>query len=115
MTNLPQGAFDWETLLVFAGYSYVTSMPVLAFKLFISSRFENLWVPLGLGGAGFLTGMAFAAMDERLFLLHPFVLMLKPAVAMSARADTAVCVVSLFEAALFLTAGLWAAQNMRCE
>lgn len=115
VTNLPEGAFDWETLLVFAGYSYVTSMPVLAFMLFISSRFENLWVPLGIGVAGFLTGMAFASTDAGLFLLHPFVLMLKPAVAMSARADTAVCVASLSETALFLTAGLWAAKNMRCE
>ena len=35
-------------------------MPVLSFMLLISSRFENMWVPLGIGVAGFLSGMALA-------------------------------------------------------
>ena len=47
----------------FAAYSFITSMPVLSFMLFISSRFENMWVPLGIGVAGFLSGMALANSD----------------------------------------------------
>ena len=39
----------------FAGYSFLTSMPVLSFMLLISARFENMWVPLGIGVAGFLS------------------------------------------------------------
>ena len=42
------------TLVRFAGYSFLTSMPVLSFMLLISARFENMWVPLGIGVAGFL-------------------------------------------------------------
>ena len=49
MTDLPEGTFELGTLLSFAGYSFTTSMPVLAFMLFISSRFENMWIPLGIG------------------------------------------------------------------
>lgn len=49
MTDLPEGTFELGTLLSFAGYSFTTSMPILAFMLFISSRFENMWIPLGIG------------------------------------------------------------------
>lgn len=40
MTDLPEGAFEMGTLVRFAGYSFLTSMPVLSFMLLISSRFE---------------------------------------------------------------------------
>ena len=61
MTDLPEGAFEMVTLVRFAGYSFLTSMPVLSFMLLISSRFENMWIPLGVGVAGFLSGMALAS------------------------------------------------------
>ena len=69
MTDLPDGAFEMGTLVRFAGYSFLTSMPVLSFMLLISSRFENMWVPLGIGVAGFLSGMALA--NSGLTLLRP--------------------------------------------
>lgn len=83
--------------------------------IFISSRFENMWVPLGIGVAGFLSGMALATSDIALFMVHPFVVMLKPAVAMSAQPDIIVVIVSLTETILFLFAGLWAAKKLRYE
>ena len=58
LTDLPQGAFAFETLLSFAGYSFITSMPVLSFMVFVSSRFENIWVPLGIAVTVFLSGMS---------------------------------------------------------
>ncbi len=48
MTDLPDGAFEMGTLVRFAGYSFLTSMPVLSFMLLISSRFENMWCRLEL-------------------------------------------------------------------
>lgn len=115
MTDLPQGAFELGTLLKFAGYSFVTSMPVLSFMLLISSRFENMWVPLGAGVAGFLSGMALANSDMGLMMIHPFVVMLRPAVAMSARPDVTVVIAAVVETVLFLLAGLWMAKNLRYE
>lgn len=115
MTDLPQGAFELGTLLKFAGYSFVTSMPVLSFMLLISSRFENMWVPLGVGVAGFLSGMALANSDKGLMMIHPFVVMLRPAVAMSARPDVTVVIAAAVETVLFLLAGLWMAKNLRYE
>lgn len=112
---LPQGTFEIYTLVSFTGYSFITSMPVLSFMILISSRFENIWIPLGVGVAGFLSGMALATSDIMLFIVHPFVVMLKPAVAMSAQPDTFVVVVSLVETILFLFAGLWTSQNLRYE
>lgn len=88
---------------------------VLSFMLFISSRFENMWVPLGIGVAGFLSGMALANSDMDILMAHPFVVMLKPAVAMSAQPDGTVIMVSLVETALFLAASLWMAKNLRYE
>ena len=115
LTDLPQDTFEFETLLSFAGYSFITSVPVLSFMVLVSSRFENMWVPLGMGVAGFLSGMALAASNNMFLCVHPFVIMLKPAVAMSTQTDTIVVIFSLVETAIFLFSGLWAAKYLRCE
>ena len=110
LTDLPQGTFEIGTLLRFAGYSLITSMPVLSFMLFTASRFENMWVPLGIGVAGFLSGMALTMSDIQLFMVHPFVVMLKPAVAGSAQPDSIVVIAAMAETFLFLFCGLWTAK-----
>ena len=88
---------------------------ILSFMLLISSRFENMWVPLGIGVAGFLSGMALANSGLALLLVHPFVIILKPAVAMSAQPDPTVALVTLAETLLFLAVGLWLAKYRRYE
>lgn len=115
MSDLPPGTFEMDTLAVFAGYSFITSMPVLSFMLLISSRFENMWVPLGVGVAGFLSGMALATSKLGLLMAHPFVVMLKPAVAMSAQPDSAVLIVSMVETIILLITGLLMAKRLRYE
>lgn len=115
ITDLPQGTFEMGTLIRFAAYSFITSMPVLSFMVLVSSRFENMWVPLGMGVAGFLSGMALANSELSLFMLHPFVVMLKPAVSMSAGPDPAAVIVSLIETAVCLGDGIWMAENLRYE
>ena len=115
MTDLPHGAFEMGTLIKFAGYSFITSMPVLSFMVLISSRSPNMWVPLGVGVAGFLSGMALANSSLNLLIIHPFVIMLKPAVAMSAQPDISVIIAAFLETLLFLGIGLWMAKNMRYE
>ena len=115
MNDLPPGTFEMGTLLRFTGYSFITSMPVLSFMVLISSRFENMWVPLGVGVAGFLSGMALASSDAAVLMVHPFIVMFKPAVAMSAQPDMLVVLFALVETVLFLGAGLWMANNLRYE
>lgn len=115
MSDLPQGTFEIVALVKFAGYSFITSMPVLSFMILISSHFENMWVPLGIGVAGFLSGMALANSHLNLLLLHPFVVMLRPAVAMNAQPDIAVVVVAFTETLFFLGIGMWLAKNLRYE
>ena len=115
LADLPQGAFEYEMLLDFAGYSFITSMPVLSFMVFISSRSPNMWVSLGIGVAGFLSGMALTVPGNTFLCIHPFVVMLKPAAAMSAQPDLIVVIFSLVETAIFLFSGLWAAKYLRCE
>lgn len=113
--GMTDGAFEMGTLVRFAGYSFLTSMPVLSFMLLISSRFENMWVPLGIGVAGFLSGMALANSGLTLLLVHPFLIILKPAVAMSAQPDSTVALVAVVETLLFLAVGLWLAKYRRYE
>ena len=115
MSDLPQGAFEMGTLLRFTAYSFITSMPVLSFMVLISSRFENMWVPLGVGVAGFLSGMALASSAAAVLMVHPFIVMFKPAVAMSAKPDMLVVLFALIEMLLFLGVGLWMAKNLRYE
>lgn len=106
MTGLPQGTFELGTLVRFAAYSFLVSMPVLSFMVWISSRSPNMWVPLGVGVAGFLSGMALANFSSPLLLAHPFVVMLSPAVAMNARPEPTVGYISVAETLLFLGVGL---------
>ncbi|SKA04490.1 ABC transporter permease [Anaerorhabdus furcosa] len=115
ITDLPQGTFEISTLIKFTGYSFVTTMPVLSFMLFVSSRFENMWIPLGIGVAGFLSGMALANSNITLFMIHPFIVMLKPAIAMSAQPNLTVSLIALIETTLFFFAGLWTTKNIRYE
>ncbi len=115
MTDLPPGTFEIHTLISFAGYSFITSMPVLSFMLFVSSRIENIWVTLGIGVVGFLSGMALASSDLMFFMVSPFMIMLKPAVAMSAKPNMLVIVISLVETIIFLCSGLWTAKHMHYE
>ncbi len=115
MTDLPQGTFEMGTLIKFAGYSFITSMPVLSFMVLVSSRFENMWEPFGIGVAGFLSGMALANSSFNLLLIHPFIIMLKPAVAMSAKPDITVVIAAVAESLLFLGTGMWMAKNLRYE
>ncbi len=115
MSDLPQGTFEMGTLLRFAGYSFITSMPVLSFMVLVSSRFENMWVPLGIGVAGFLSGMALATSDAAALMVHPFIVMFKPAVAMRAQPDMLAVLFSLAETLLSLGIGLWAAKTLRYE
>lgn len=115
ITDLPQGAFEMETLVKFAGYSFITSMPVLSFMVLVASRSANMWVPLGVGVGGFLSGMALANSNFNLLLAHPFLIMLKPAVAMSVQSDLIVVTAAVTESLLFLSAGLWMAKKLRYE
>ena len=115
ITDLPHGTFEIRMPLQFAVYSFLTSMPVLSFMMLISSRFENMWIPLGIGVAGFLSGMALANSDSYFLMAHPFVVMLKPAVAMSAQPNEIALRIAVLETLLFLAVGLWMAEHKRHE
>ncbi len=115
ISDLPKGTFEMDTLLKFTAYSFITSMPTLSFMVLVSSRFENMWMPLGIGVAGFLSGMALAGSNVSLLLVHPFVVMLKPAVAMSAQPDNGIAIIAMAETALLLGIGLWMAKHLRYE
>lgn len=115
MSDLPKGTFEMDTLLKFTAYSFITSMPTLSFMVLVSSRSPNMWMPLGIGVAGFLSGMALANSSVSLLMVHPFVVMLKPAVAMSAQPDSEIVMISMAETFLFLGIGLWMAKHLRYE
>lgn len=115
MRDLPAGTFEMGTLLRFAGYSFLTSMPVLSSLMLVSSRFENMWVPLGVGVAGFLSGMALAPSEAAALMAHPFIVMFQPAVSMCAQPDGLAVLFALTETLLFLGVGLWMAKNRPYE
>ena len=93
----------------------ITNLPRGSFELFIASLFENMWISLGIGVAGFLSGMALGVPKIGLFLADPFVIMLKPAVSMSTRPDVSVIAIAIVETLLFLSAGLWTSANIHYE
>lgn len=115
LTVLPKDVFEWAALVRFEGYAFITSMPVLSFMLAVSSRFEALWMPLGAGVAGFLSGIALANTRLAFLLAHPFILMFRPAVTLRAQPEGDVAAAALLETLVFLAAGLWMAKHLRYE
>ena len=93
---LPSGTFDLLTLVKYTGYCFVSTLPVLAFMLLLSSRCENIW---------FTLGMAMSLSDIAIFLINPFVLMMKPAVASTASIDMKVLILGFVETIIFFMVG----------
>ena len=102
---LPSGTFELLTLVKYTGYCFVSTLPVLAFMLLVSSRCENIWFTLGIGVAGFFSGMAMSLSDIAIFLINPFVLMMKPAVASTASIDMKVLILGFVETIIFFMVG----------
>ena len=102
---LPNGTFELLTLVKYTGYCFVSSLPVLAFMLLVSSRCENIWFTLGIGVAGFFFFISMSLSDISLFLVNPFVLMMKPAVASTASIDTGILILGVFETIIFFMIG----------
>jgi len=112
---LPENTFELGTLICYGLYSFITSLPALAFMLFVSSRSSNMWITLGIGVIGFFSGMATAFMGSALFLLNPFMLMLRPAVASGAVIENNVLIISIIETAVFVISGLICTKFLRYE
>ncbi|MBP5299703.1 MAG: ABC transporter permease [Lachnospiraceae bacterium] len=114
--KLGAGVFRTDVFLLFMLYTYITSLPVASFMLFISSLSENIWVTIGIGVGGFLSGMALVNMnDSILMMLHPFIVMFKPAVAMSANINWTVMGVAIAETIVFFIVGIIGSSVKKAE
>ena len=87
----------------------------LALMLLAASRIETMGVTLGIGVAGFLTGMALGTSGLKVLLIDPFIVMLHPAVAMSAQPELLVMTAALLEATVCAAAGFLAAKMRAYE
>lgn len=114
MVFLDPDKFKGAELLSFAFNALATSLPVMSFMLFVSSRCENIWTCLGIGLSGFFSGMTMAFNTNRLFLINPFVLMMKPAVSQSTNSDFAILSLSILYTFLFLAAGMFKSEDAGC-
>ena len=68
-----------------------------------------------IGIGGFLSGMALANINTYVLLVHPFIIMLKPAFVMRSYPDMKAILFSLIESLSFLAVYLWLAQNKKYE
>lgn len=112
---LPENSFELWTLIRYALYTFTMSLPVLLFMLFISSRISNMWITLGIGVAGFFSGMAAAASDSTVFLINPFILIIRPATSNSAAVEFSALMIAVVEIAVFLVAGYIFTRKARFE
>lgn len=112
---LPEGSFEILSLLKYAVYSFSSTLPVLGFMLLIASRLENIWITLGVGVAGFFSGMAMATVQVPIFLVNPFVLMMKPAMETGVDVNFSVLLLSIIETIVFYVIGWLLAKNKHYE
>lgn len=112
---LPKGSFDLLVLVKFAAYNFVTSLPVLTFMLMISSQLENIWWTLGIGILGFFSAMVMSDNHFLVFLINPFVVMLKPALVASLQVDKTIFLAAIFESILFFLTALYLIKTKHYE
>ena len=67
-----KGLFDVTVCYSLQGF--VLGLPIISFMLVVSALFENLWVPLGVGVFGYLSGSVLPNTVPVLLLIHPFYL-----------------------------------------
>lgn len=116
INKLGTGAFDADVFISYMLYTYISSLPVASFMLLISSLSENIWVTIGIGVGGFLSSMALVNInDSNLMMLHPFIIMFKPAVAMSADINVSVVCVAIIESVIFFGAGVFGSLIKKVE
>ena len=109
---LPEATFEIAMLLSNSVYLFVATLPTASFMMLIASRIENFWVSIGVGIAGFFSGMVMAMGDNSLLLANPFVLIMKPVVV---ALDSTVIIVSIVETILFFIIGMLLAKYSKYE
>lgn len=102
---LPAEAVNAAAVLQYACMAWASSLGVLSCMLFISSRTGNMWISLGTGVIGFLSGMSLVNLPSWICLLDPFVVMFKPVLAYNATADPSIVLASIVQSVFFLGAG----------
>ncbi|MCU9971337.1 ABC-2 family transporter permease [Mobiluncus mulieris] len=112
---LPSGAFDVAALVAFAAYTFLATLPIVSLMLLVASRFTNIWVPLGVGVAGFLSGIALATAKSPIWLGHPFVAVFQPAITTTAVPNPLVIAIAIVETVLFGGLGLVLSQYKAYE
>lgn len=103
--------FALKDFVSFGTYSFITSLPVLCFMLFISSINQRIWLVIGIGVLGFLSAMAMAMGQNPLFLANPFVLMLKPAIDSVLSPSSTYLVFAGVESLIFILGGFYVAEK----
>lgn len=98
---LPKGTFEWGLYLQYMSYLWLTSLPVLFFMGCVASYCRNLWVVLGIGVIGFISGIAMSFGMTDLALLNPFVIMFRPTIASDVMIQTHVVLWSCIEVGIF--------------
>lgn len=109
--DLPAGSFELGRWFSFSLYTFWIALPTLAFMVWMASLFETLWLPLGIGVAGFFGAMALASSQNALWLFNPFLVLLKPAMEMQGQVSWNLCLVALLETILFFVLGLLSSQR----
>ena len=112
---LPENSFELWTLIRYGLYTFVMSLPVLLFMIFISSRISNIWITLGVGIIGFFSGMATATSDIVVFLINPFTLIMYPAMSNNATVKFSALIIAVVEIVVFLVVGYIFTKKARYE
>ncbi|MGL5260436.1 MAG: ABC transporter permease [Lachnospiraceae bacterium] len=111
----PLEIITFHEFIVFALYVFTSSLPTLTFMLMISSKSENLWIVIGVGVLGFLSGMTMSMGNGIFFLVNPFVLILKPSISGVIQPQTTNIIISLVESIIFTIGGVYLAEKIFYE
>lgn len=77
ITYLPKGEFALLKLMRFWAYAFVLALPVCTLMLFVSSLCKNMWITVGIGMIGIMSGVL-TAQGSSVFNILPFSILNEP-------------------------------------
>lgn len=114
VNSLP-GDYSVKQLIVLMLYTYITSLPVASFMLFIVSRLQSIWVSLGIGVVGFILGNLTITHKSKLLWVIPFDTIFRACGNRSAEVNGTLVCISIVVTLLFLVLGMYISKKKNYE
>ncbi|NMM64014.1 ABC transporter permease subunit [Clostridium sp. P21] len=112
---LMYGTFSIKTLLNFSAYVYLLSIPVIVAMTLICALCKNMWLSLGMGILGLISGLSSAAITNKINLINPFALIFQPGIIHTINPNLAISLLAVIEVVSLICISSFILKRKECD